>query len=64
MKTALQIFSTIGILIGVLAIIGGFTSGIDAYGNPAVDGYALFGGVLFLTQGVLSLVYIAIQEDK
>jgi len=64
MKTTLQIFSTIAILIGSLAIIGGFTSGIDAYGNPTVDGSALLGGVLFLTQGILSLVYIAIQEEK
>jgi hypothetical protein len=57
MKTALQIFSWIAIVIGALAIIGGFTS-VDAYGNSIVNGSALLGGALFLTQGILALVYI------
>lgn len=49
MKIALQIVSIIAIALGGLAVISG---AIDT------DGYALVGGGLFLTQGILSLLYI------
>jgi len=51
MKLALQIISWIAIMIGALAIIG-------ADG----DYYAFVGGVLFFTQGLLSILYI--NKDK
>lgn len=47
MKIALQIFSWVAVVLGVLAFIG-------SEGDP----YALFGGALFLTQGILALVYV------
>lgn len=62
MKSALKITSWIAVVLGVLAIFGGLT-GTDYYGNPVIDGYAIFGGLLFLTQGILSLVYIILKED-
>lgn len=58
MKLAVQIFSWIGVVLGVLAILGGlFTT--DAYGNTVVDGTALLGGALFFTQGLLALIYVS-----
>ena len=52
MKTALKIFSIIGVVLGGLAILGGLL-------EPYDDGiYTLVGGELFLTQGILALVYM------
>ena len=47
MKIALQIFSWIAIVLGLLAIIG-----------SEVDNYAFIGGALFLTEGILAIAYI------
>ena len=47
MKTALQIFSWIAIVIGFFAIIG-----------SAGDYYGFIGGSLFLTEGILAVAYI------
>lgn len=61
MKLPLQIASWIAIVIGLLAVVGGF--GTTAEGTFAiVDGYAVIGGALFLTQGALSLLYITESE--
>lgn len=51
MKTALQIFSWIAVVLGVLAILGSASGGPDA-------GYGFVGGALFLTEGVLALAYV------
>lgn len=51
MKTALQVMSWVSVAFGALAILGGVA-------EPA-DSYAILGGIMFLTQGVLALVYIA-----
>jgi hypothetical protein len=61
MKTTIQVLSWICLVLGVLAIIGGFTS-VDAYGNQAIDGYSLLGGILFFTQGLLTVIYIGMEE--
>ena len=58
MKQTLQVLSWICLVLGVLAIIGGFTA-VDAYGNSAIDGSALLGGVLFFTQGLLTVIYLS-----
>lgn len=57
MKIALQIFSWIAVVLGALAILGSAEGGVDA-------GYSFVGGVFFLTQGVLALVYINQKETK
>lgn len=49
MRILLQATSWFAIIIGILAIIGSI--------NP-VDGYGLFGGVLFFSQGALSIIYV------
>lgn len=53
MKSALQIISWIGVIIGALAILGGLT-------EPTPDqAYTLVGGALFFLQGALALAYIS-----
>lgn len=56
MKTTLNIFSIISIVLGFFAIIGSALGGADA-------GYSFIGGLFFLTEGVLAEVYIA-QKEK
>jgi hypothetical protein len=56
MKSALQIFSWIAIVIGALAILGSISA--------EDGGSGLIGGVLFLTQGILAIAYISSQEEK
>ncbi len=58
MKTALQIFSWFAIVLGGFAILGAST-------GPTTEDviYSLMGGGLFLTQGVLALIYIS-QKEK
>ena len=51
MKQALTITSYIAAVIGSLAILSSLGGGVDAV-------YSLVGGVLFLSQGLLSLIYI------
>jgi hypothetical protein len=53
MRTTLKVFSIISIVLGSITIIAatGETSLSEAM-------YALIGGGLFLSQGILSLVYI------
>lgn len=54
MKLALQIVSWIAVVLGVLAIIG-----------SAGDMYALIGGMMFFTQGLLALLYIdKVDKEK
>jgi len=48
MKIALQIFSWIAVALGFLAVLVG-----------EGDYYAFIGGALFMTQGILSLIYIS-----
>ena len=62
MKSALKITSWVAVVLGVLAIYGGLTT-VDYYGDPMIDGYAIFGGLLFLTEGVLALIYISLKEN-
>lgn len=62
MKTTLKTLSWVCIVLGVLAIIGGFTA-VDVYGNSAIDGYALLGGVLFFAQGLLTITYIGSEGN-
>ena len=50
MKNTLKVFSWIQIVLGGLAILGGL--------DP-VDGYAIVGGMLFITCGWVALIYIA-----
>ena len=54
MKLTLQIFSWIGIVMGVLAIFGSIGTE-DA-------GYAILGGLLFFLQGLIALLYIYEKE--
>jgi len=55
MKIALQIFSWIAIVLGALAIIDSGATG---------DFYAFTGGALFLTLGILAIIYIKDAEIK
>lgn len=55
MKTTLRVFSWIAVVLGALAFFSGI--GEIAVQDPNAV-YSLFGGSLFLTQGILSLVYI------
>lgn len=57
MKVALSIVSYFAVVVGTLAVIGGLLS-TDANGSAMVDPYAILGGGMFLTQGILSLVYM------
>jgi len=57
MRTTLKIFSIIAVVIGSLALISSVTEG----GQDA--GYSFLGAVMFLTQGILALVYIS-QQNK
>jgi hypothetical protein len=57
MKIALQIFSWVAVVLGILAIIGA-----AGQPTPAEVTYSLTGGALFLTQGILALAYIASKE--
>ena len=49
MKDTLKVFSWVAVVIGVFAILGGI--------DP-LDGYALIGGILFLAQGWMTLIFI------
>jgi hypothetical protein len=64
MKLPLQIFSWIGIVLGVFAIIGAFAGNYDQFGNATIDPYALLGGGLFFLQGLLALLYISEKEKE
>lgn len=56
METALKVFSWIGIVLGVFAILGSLSEPVDA-------GYAFVGGLLFFMQGLLAVIYIKQQEE-
>ena len=56
MRMALKIFSIIAVVTGIVAILGSSTS------NDLSS--AFIGGGLFLTEGILALVYISQQEGK
>lgn len=58
MKTLVMTTSIIVVVIGLLSIFGGFTA-YDSYGSQRIDGYAIFGGLLFLLQGMFTLIYIS-----
>jgi hypothetical protein len=61
MRTAVQIFSWVSIVIGVLAILGGFAP------DPAtgqIDPYAFLGGGLFLIQGLLTIIYLSQNKEN
>ena len=60
MKLAVQIFSWISIVIGLLAILGGFAPDPT---TGQLDPYAFLGGGLFFTQGLLTVIYLS-QEKK
>lgn len=55
MKTALQVFSIISIVLGTLALVQGFID-LGAYVEDA--GYSIVGGGFFLVEGILALGYI------
>jgi hypothetical protein len=57
MKTLLTITSWIAIIVGILAVIGSLPTA-EYY----ADWYGIIGGLLFTTQGTLTLVYI--EENK
>lgn len=51
MKSTLKVLSWVQIVLGSLAIIG--------WASDTSDGYALVGGALFLTCGIVALKYIS-----
>lgn len=55
MRIALQIFSWFSVVLGFLATIQGFAEMSEFVPDA---GYSIFGGLLFLTEGILALVYI------
>jgi len=55
MRTALKIFSIICVIIGGLAVLGSML-------EP--DSFGLIGGGLFLTEGILALVYMQSKKPK
>lgn len=59
MKLALQIFSWVAVVIGVLALING---AVLISTDPENAYYTLIGGVLFGVEGALALQYI--QDHK
>lgn len=60
MRLAVQIFSWISIVIGVLAVLGGFQPLPDGTYDP----YAFLGGGLFFTQGLLTLIYLSQHKEQ
>lgn len=56
MRTALLIFSWIGVVMGSMAILG-------SLGEPDAA-YAVVGGLLFFIQGALAIVYISERGEK
>ena len=52
LRTTLKVFSIIAIVLGVSAIIGALES------TDADAGYAFLGGIFFMVEGWLTLVYI------
>ena len=58
MRLLVQIFSWVGVVMGLLAVIGGFTT-TDELGRQMINGSAIVGGLLFFTQGALTLVYLS-----
>lgn len=56
MRTALKTMSIIMVVIGGFAILESADGGQDA-------GYAFLGGLLFLAEGILALVYIGQNKE-
>jgi hypothetical protein len=52
LRTTLKVFSIISVVLGALAILGALES------TDANAGYAFLGGIFFLVEGWLALVYI------
>ena len=59
MRLAVQVFSWFSIIIGALAVLGGFVPLPDGTYDP----YAFIGGGMFLIQGLLTIIYLS-QESK
>lgn len=57
MKFALQLFSWISVVLGVLAIFGAVAT-VD----PQAAQQSFIGGALFLIEGVLALIYVNKKE--
>lgn len=60
MRQAVQVFSWISIVIGVLAILGGF---VPDPTTGQLDLYAFLGGGLFFLQGMLTVIYLAQEKE-
>lgn len=56
MKTVLTVISWFAIVLGVLAILGSIAEPTDA-------AYSIIGGLLYITLGVLALVYVKSKEQ-
>lgn len=59
MKLALTITSWVAVMIGVLAILGGFGNLAAA---PTTAYYDFIGGGMFAGEGILALAYISDRE--
>jgi len=59
MKLALQIISWIAVVLGALAIIDGLS--VMSYDSEGAY-YSMVGGAMFLTQGVVALIYVNQQK--
>lgn len=55
MKQSLKILCWVDVVLGALAILGSL---------DATDSYAMFGGLLFLATGWLTLIYISTHPNK
>lgn len=56
MKLTLQISSWFSLIIGVVAVLGGFAA---INNDPANAANELLGGLLFGTEGLLALLYVS-----
>ena len=56
MKILAQVISYFSVIVGGLALLGGLVTE-----TGKIDSYAVIGGLLFLTQGVVTLVYVYTQ---
>jgi hypothetical protein len=61
MGLALTITSWVAVVLGVLAVLGGF---FNLATLPTTAYYDFAGGVMFAGEGILALVYINQTEEK
>ena len=59
MRSALKVTSWIAVIIGLMAIVGGISELTIAPENAY---YSLLGGIMFFSQGLLTLIYVSSKE--